>query len=53
MKIYMDVKETSEYLNVPINQIYKLCKQKRFPCVKIGKHIRINRYELDKYLYAN
>ena len=49
---FMTVKETAEYLNVPVAQIYKLCKKRSFPAVKIGKHIRIHKDKLDAYFYA-
>ena len=48
----MDVQETAEYLGVPVSQIYKLCKKKSFPSIKIGKHIRINKNKLNEYLYS-
>lgn len=53
MSDFMTVKETAAYLNVPVAQIYKLCKKRSFPSIKIGKHIRINKEQLDMYFYAN
>lgn len=52
MSDFMTVKETAAYLNVPVAQIYKLCKKRSFPSIKIGKHIRINKEQLDVYFYA-
>lgn len=53
MNEFMTVKETAAYLNVPVAQIYKLCKKRSFPSIKIGKHIRIHKGKLDMYFYAN
>lgn len=52
MNEFMTVKETAAYLNVPVAQIYKLCKKRSFPSIKIGKHIRIHKGKLDMYFYA-
>ena len=52
MTNFMTVKETADYLNVPVAQVYKLCKKRSFPAIKIGKHIRIHKDKLDAYFYA-
>lgn len=53
MSDFMTVKETAAYLNVPVAQIYKLCKKRSFPAIRIGKHIRINKERLNMYFYES
>lgn len=47
--ILMSVKATSEYLSVPRSAVYVLVKQPNFPCIKIGRHIMVNKKHLDIY----
>lgn len=46
---YLTVSETAEYFNIPIAQIYKLCKKRGFPALKFGRQIRVKRDELDTW----
>ncbi len=43
----LDIKEVSDYLNIPISTIYKLVQERKLPAVKIGKHWRFQRKDID------
>lgn len=38
----LTVQQTKQYLNIGINQVYRLCKQSDFPALKIGKKLFID-----------
>lgn len=50
MKAYMSVQEFSDYLGVTKPSVYKLTQADGFPCVKIGRAIRIKVDEAEKWL---
>lgn len=47
---FLTVKETSEYLNIPLSSVYILVKSKEFPSLKIGKSWRVSKDQLDKWV---
>jgi excisionase family DNA binding protein len=47
-KLY-NVKEVSEYLNVPVSWVYNRAKNHGLPCIKLGKYIRFNIKEVEEY----
>lgn len=46
----MIVNEVAEYLRVPVPTIYKLLQEGRLPGFKVGKHWRIRRADIEKYV---
>ena len=48
----LTIKETAKHLNVPVSQVYNLVVQEGFPAFKIGRHWRIAKEELDKWILA-
>jgi excisionase family DNA binding protein len=46
---YMTVEETAEYLKMPKDTTYDLCKRKGFPAVKLGKQWRVHKDSLDAW----
>ena len=48
-KIFLNLAETANYLNVPKYRIYQLVKQRRFPAKKIGKSWLIHKELLDDW----
>ena len=46
----MTVEEVSEYLRIPRSSVYKLARQGRIPCQKVGRHWRFRREALDTWL---
>ena len=44
----MNIKDVSEYLKIPIATIYKLAQTGRIPAVKVGKHWRFMKKDLDR-----
>ena len=44
----MSIKEVSEYLRIPISTIYKLAQSGQIPAVKVGKHWRFAKKDLDR-----
>jgi excisionase family DNA binding protein len=43
----LNIKELSEYLKVPVSTLYKLIHEKKVHGVKIGKHWRFMKKEVD------
>ncbi len=43
----LDIKEVSDHLNIPISTLYKLVQERKLPAVKIGKHWRFQRKDID------
>ena len=48
----LTVKETADYLRLPLTKTYELVRIKDFPAVKIGKSWRVMRDKLDEWLLA-
>ena len=48
----MDIKETSEYLGCTVNTLYSWTSQKRIPYVKLGRLVKFDRVDLDKWIEA-
>jgi len=44
------VRKMAEYLGIVINGAYKLCKQKDFPCIKIGNKKFVDMNKLDDWI---
>jgi len=43
----MNIKEVSSYLKIPISTVYKLVQDRKVPAVKLGKHWRFMKRDLD------
>ena len=43
----MNIKEVSHYLKIPVSTIYKLAQDRKVPAVKLGKHWRFMKKDLD------
>ena len=48
-KIFLNLAETAQYLNMPKYRIYQFVKTKRFPAKKIGKSWLIHKELLDRW----
>jgi excisionase family DNA binding protein len=46
----LDIEELSERLKVPKSTIYKWAREKKIPCLKLGKHIRFIESDIDQWL---
>lgn len=46
----LTIEETAEYLRVPVSQIYTLVRCEDFPAFKVGKHWRIPKDKLNKWI---
>ena len=44
----MSIKDVSEYLRIPISTVYKLAQSGQIPGVKVGKHWRFVKKDLDQ-----
>jgi excisionase family DNA binding protein len=42
-----NIKEVSEYLKIPVSTIYKLVQDGKVPAIKVGKHWRFMKKDLD------
>ncbi len=43
----LNIKEVSAYLRIPVSTIYKLVQDGKVPAVKVGKHWRFMKKDLD------
>ena len=46
----LSAEEVAEYFGVTTTTVYRWCKEERIPCLKIGKHWRVRREELEAFL---
>ena len=46
----LSAEEVAEYFWVGKVTVYRWCKEGRIPCLKIGKHWRVRREELEDFL---
>jgi excisionase family DNA binding protein len=46
----LDINEVSEQLKVPKKTIYKWIREKKIPCLKLGKHLRFIESDIDQWL---
>ena len=46
----LTIRETSQYLRIPLRTMYKLAQEGKVPCQKIGKHWRFRKETLDRWL---
>lgn len=50
--LVMTIVEVSEYLRIPRASVYKLARQGKIPCQKVGRHWRFRRESIDVWLAA-
>jgi excisionase family DNA binding protein len=43
----MNIKEVSNYLKIPLSTVYKLVQDRKVPAVKLGKHWRFMKKDLN------
>ncbi len=43
----LNIKEVSTYLKIPISTVYKLVQNGKVPAIKVGKHWRFMKKDLD------
>jgi len=43
----LNIKEVSEYLKIPVSTIYKLVQDGKIPAIKLGKHWRFVRKDIE------
>jgi excisionase family DNA binding protein len=43
----LNIKEVSDYLKIPVSTIYKLVQGGKVPAVKVGKHWRFMKKDID------
>jgi len=46
----LTIDELSEKLKIPKKTLYKWTKEKRIPCVKLGKHLRFIESDINQWL---
>jgi excisionase family DNA binding protein len=44
----LNIKEVSNYLKIPVSTIYKLVQGGKVPAVKVGKHWRFMKRDIDR-----
>jgi excisionase family DNA binding protein len=43
----LNIKEVSDYLRIPVSTVYKLAQDGKVPAVKVGKHWRFMKRDLE------
>jgi excisionase family DNA binding protein len=43
----LSIKEVSDYLKIPVSTVYKLVQEGKVPAIKIGKHWRFMKKDID------
>ena len=51
--LILTVDEAAEYLRIPKSSLYKLAKEGKIPCQKVGRHWRFHRRAIDKWLSSS
>jgi excisionase family DNA binding protein len=51
--ILLTPQEAADYLNVSLRMVRRIIETKRISYIKIGKHIRFDKNEIDAYLSAH
>ena len=46
----VDIHQTAEYLNLPVNTVYKFVSQRRIPYIKVGRLLRFDIALLDDWI---
>ncbi len=49
-QVLLSAEEVAEHFGVTMTTVYRWCKEGRIPCLKIGKHWRVRREELVRFL---
>ena len=44
----LNIREISEYLKIPVSTTYKLIQEGRIPAIKLGKHWRVMKKDIDR-----
>ncbi len=44
----LNIKEVSDYLKIPVSTVYKLAQDGKVPAIKVGKHWRFLKRDLDE-----
>ena len=53
LRRYIDIRETADYLGCTVNTLYSWVSQKRVPHVKLGRLVKFDRVDLDKWIDDN
>lgn len=43
-------KQVCMYLSLPLSSLYKLCREGKIPCFKVGKHWRFRMTDLNSWM---
>jgi len=49
----LTIEELSIYLKIPKSSLYKVVREGRVPCQKIGRHWRFRKAAIDRWLEAS
>ena len=49
----LTIEELSAYLKIPKSTLYKLVREGKIPCQKIGRHWRFRKEAIDRWLEDN
>jgi excisionase family DNA binding protein len=46
----LTVEDVCGWLRIPKSTLYKLCKERKIPSIKVGKHWRFDRAHVERWL---
>ena len=49
----LNIKEVAEFLKIPVSTIYKLAQARKVPAVKVGKHWRFLKKDIEHLFEQN
>lgn len=49
----LTIEELSDYLKIPKSTLYKLVREGKIPCQKVGRHWRFHKEAVDAWLQSN
>lgn len=51
--VIMKPVEVAEYLKIPVSTLYKLCQEGKIPAMRVGKHWRFRKEQINRWLDEN
>lgn len=48
----MTIQETADFLRIPLSSLYKLAREGKIPCTKIGRHWRFHRPTISRWMVS-
>jgi excisionase family DNA binding protein len=46
----MSIEQVSQYVDLSVHTVYRMVSQRRIPFVKLGRLVKFDHYEIDKWI---